>query len=157
MYGKNGDRLVAGDAKVSCNGDAFIMDISSMLPPNIQGMGNGEVELEGDGFHLPFNLKAGDELPDSKNTVHMSMGPVNMHIPFEMTNVKVEGVEEVDTPAGTFEAYKISYDTYTKAAIVKVYGSVVNWYAKGVGNIKTETYDKKGRLISTQELTKFEK
>jgi len=155
---KKGKEVFTGETKMECDGEAILLDISGMMPATMKSMStNAEMELEGDGFRIPNNLKAGDQLPDSKNNVKIAMSGINMNVPIEMSNIKVEAEEEITTPAGTFKALKMSYDSYTKAMMMKVEGKVVNWFAKGIGNIKTETYDKNGKLVSVQELTKFEK
>lgn len=158
MKDKKGKEIFAGDSKVTCNGEALLIDISGMLPDGVKSMtATGEVTMEGDGLIIPTNLKVGDQLPDSKNNIKIDMSGINMNIPVEMTNIKIESEEEITTPAGTFKALKMTYDSYSKAMMMKVEGKVVNWYAKGIGNIKTESYDKNGRLMSVQELTKLER
>lgn len=155
---KKGKETYSGPSTITCDGKSIYFDISDMMPQNVSNVaGTGEVRMEGDGFLLPNNLKAGDKLPDSKNTVVVEVGPMTMTSEFEMTNFQVFGKEKITTPAGTFDAMKISYDNYAKVMMAKVEGSTVTWFAKGVGTIKTETYDKNGKLISTQELVRFTK
>ena len=36
---------------------------------------------------------------------------------------------------------------------IKVNGSMKTWYARGIGAVRTDTYDKKGKLSSSQILT----
>lgn len=156
MQDKKGKEIFAGDSEVVCDGESLHIDISAMLPEGVKNMtATGEMAMEGDGFHLPKGLKVGDQLPDSKNNIKIDMGGIQMNIPVEMTNIKVEAEEEVTTPAGTFKAFKVTYDSYSKAMMMKVEGKVVNWFARNIGNIKTESYDKNGRLMSVQELTKL--
>lgn len=158
MKDKKGKEIFAGDSQVTCDGQSLLIDISAMLPEGVKSMtATGEVTMEGDGLILPTSLKVGDQLPDSKNNIKIDMSGINMNIPVEMTNIKIESEEEITTPAGTFKALKMTYDSYSKAMMMKVEGKVVNWYAKGIGNIKTESYDKNGKLMSVQELTKLER
>lgn len=155
---KKDKELYSGPSKVICDGEKIYFELSDMLPQSVKDMGgSGEVTMEGDGFLLPNNLQAGDQLPDSKNTIHVEVGAMNMKSEFEMTNFKVYGREEVSTPAGTYQAMKISYDNSVKMMMVKAEGHTIIWYAKGVGTVKTESYDKKGKLISSQELVRFKK
>ncbi|GAB5552173.1 MAG: hypothetical protein Sapg2KO_17640 [Saprospiraceae bacterium] len=158
MKDKKGKEIFAGDSQITCNGESLLIDISAMLPEGVKSMAaTGEVTMEGDGFIIPNSLKVGDQLSDSKNNIKIDMSGINMNIPVEMTNIKIESEEEITTPAGTFKALKMTYDSYSKAMMMKVEGKVINWFAKGIGNIKTESYDKNGRLVSVQELTKLEK
>lgn len=158
MKDKKGKEIFAGDSQITCDGESLLIDISAMLPEGVKSMtATGEVTMEGDGFIIPTSLKVGDQLPDSKNNIKIDMSGINMNIPVEMNNIKIESEEEITTPAGTFKALKMTYDSYSKAMMMKVEGKVINWFAKGIGNIKTESYDKNGRLMSVQELTKLEK
>jgi len=79
-----------------------------------------------------------------------------MNITIAITNRKVEAVENVTTPAGTFECYKISYDIDTKMMFtVKVKG--VEWYAKNVGLVKSESYSTDGKLMGSNLLVGVKK
>jgi hypothetical protein len=60
----------------------------------------------------------------------------------------------VTTPAGTFECYKLSFDSEVKT-ILKMTTKSVQWIAKNVGAVKTETFDKNGKSLGTTELTDF--
>ena len=75
----------------------------------------------------------------------------------EIVNRVVESIEEVTTPAGTFECFKLNYDVKSKIGFIKQNYKNSVWYAKGIGAVKTETYDKKGKLDGTTLLTKFKK
>jgi hypothetical protein len=73
-----------------------------------------------------------------------------------ISNRKVLGNETVTVPAGTFNCYKITYDVETKL-MFKINTNVVEYINKGVGNVKTETYDKKGKMLSATVLSEVKK
>ena len=132
--------------------------MSRMIPQeSMAALGGGEAEMEmsGDGFRLPNNLSVGDELPDSKNTISIDAGVMNMNMTMELRDQKVEAKETVTTPAGTFECIRFSYTTYTKMAFVKNESRTVNWYAEGIGTVKSESYDKRDKLVSKMVLTSY--
>jgi hypothetical protein len=56
------------------------------------------------------------------------------------------------TPAGTFSCYKMSSTIETKTMFTMVAKST-DWVAKKVGTVRSETYDKTGKLISYMVLT----
>jgi hypothetical protein len=68
-----------------------------------------------------------------------------------IANRKVEAVEDISVKAGTFKSYKFTGDVNATAMGIKVQTNVIEWYAKGVGIVKTETYEK-GKLQSYTEL-----
>lgn len=75
---------------------------------------------------------------------------------FMVTNRKVIGKESVTTPAGTFECYKISYDIATKM-MINMKTKATEWYARGTGLIKSETYSTDGKLMGSNVLTSIKK
>lgn len=55
--------------------------------------------------------------------------------------------EEISTTAGKFSCIKITYLQQTKSAVVKKETlRVTDWYAKGVGLVRRESYNTKGEL-----------
>ena len=155
-----GKNTLEGSYEVTCKDGTFIMDMSEMLPPQATaalGGGTAEVELNGDGFRLPSKMEVGQTLPDSENTISIAAGPINMAITMNFSEQKVEAIESITTSAGTFECIKFSYVADTKMVLIKTQFKTVNWYAEGVGIVKSLSYDKKGKLESSMELTKFEK
>ena len=106
------------------------------------------IEATGSPLKIPNNLSAGQTVPDA--SVRMRIGFVNC------TAIITEGiclaVEDVTVEAGIFRAYKISQKNNITAMGIKSEGTTLTWYVKGVGAVKTESYDKNNKLISVQEL-----
>ena len=65
------------------------------------------------------------------------------------TERKITGKEKLTTPAGTFDCFIMEETVTTKAMMQKEVEKTVSWYAYGVGLVKENTYDKKGKLVST--------
>ena len=72
--------------------------------------------------------------------------PVSVNMTVTTQNRKVEAEEKITTPAGTFDCLKITYDMVSKIGFVKVQGSSVEWYSPGTGTIRSESYNKRGKL-----------
>jgi hypothetical protein len=112
-----------------------------------------EVSVEGGSLEMPSGMKAGDMLKDGDLKMSFSSGGMNvMNMAVSVTNRKVEAVENLTTPAGTFECYKISYDIATKMMGINVKMKGIEWYAKGVGMVKSETYNKDAKLQGSMVL-----
>ena len=79
-----------------------------------------------------------------------------MNMSVSITNRKVEAVENITTPAGTFECYKITYDVATKM-MINVKMKATEWYAKNVGMVKSESYTSDGKLAGSTLLTGLKK
>lgn len=60
------------------------------------------------------------------------------------------GVEVLQTEAGRFECTKLSMEVRKRAWWMSSKDKIVEWYAKGIGLVKSETYNKRGKL---QEVT----
>jgi hypothetical protein len=109
-------------------------------------------EASGTAMQIPNNLSVGQTLPDASAKV--KIGFINCSA--QMTEGKVLAEESITTEAGTFDCYKVSQKTNAKAIGIKTEGTTLTWYAKGIGTVKTETLDKKGKVIQSQELIKSE-
>jgi hypothetical protein len=69
---------------------------------------------------------------------------------------KVEKKESITTSAGTFECFKIVSESEMKMMVKKTSKTAV-WFAKGVGMVKMESYNKKNEVEASMLLTKLEK
>jgi hypothetical protein len=111
-----------------------------------------EVEIKGNNMEIPLNPTPGQTLPDANIEMAMKMGIMNMKMTADVTNRKVEAIEEISVTGGSFKCYKFSGDVNTVAMGIKVQSKTVEWFAKGIGTVKTESYDKKGNLTGRTEL-----
>jgi hypothetical protein len=106
------------------------------------------VEASGTTMKIPNNLAVGQTLDDA--SVKMKIGFINCSA--IMTEGKCLAIEDITVEAGTFHCHKITQKTNARAMGIKNEGTTLTWYAKGVGAVKTETYDEKNKLQSSQEL-----
>ena len=97
---------------------------------------------------IPADIYEGMELPDYSIEIKI------MFITSKMgcKDRKVIGRESVTTPAGTFDCYVIEETMTAKAMMVNEKPRQVSWYARGVGLVKQQTFDKK-KLTGTTLLT----
>jgi hypothetical protein len=86
----------------------------------------------------------------------MDMGGMKMNMTVDITNRKVNAKESITTPAGTFNCYAISSNSETKMGL-KMMFEIKEWVAEGMGVIKSETYNKNGKLMGYTELTSINK
>lgn len=115
-----------------------------------------EVKASGDFIEFPDQIEAGTTLNDG--TINLELGSDNSFgtiASMQVLNRKVLESGELTTKAGTFDGYKVSFDYVFNIGIIKLRGSGIEWYVKGIGIVKSESYSKKGKLRSTRELTKI--
>ena len=156
---KKGKEVHTGSYNIACQGDGYVIDVADMLSPALmKGTYGMDVEVSGEALMYPNNLKVGDELPDASAEIEVSSGGMKvMTMTFNLSNRKVILEESVTTTVGTFNCYKLEYDFHMNAGFVKKTYKVVQWIAEGVGAVKDETYNEKGQLESSSELTSFER
>ena len=144
----------------SCEGDMVKIDFESIMPQEmLNQLGpSAEIKMNGTDIELPNNLSVGQELSDANVDITMDMGPVNMKMGVKTINRTVEKSEKVSTPAGDFDCLVLYEDHVVKPPMGKEQSSPSRtWIAEGVGMIKQISYNKKGDVISTSELTAFSK
>jgi hypothetical protein len=145
------------DYTVECENGVFKFDMSVMISPEqTEAFQNMDFTVDGDFLEIPSNPSVGDELKDGHYKIAVMVGPMAMNMYLDVTNRKVFALEKVTTEAGEFDCAGIEYDSAAKFGI-KVQAHVKEWYAKNVGLVKSETYNKKGKLIGSSKLTSYKK
>jgi hypothetical protein len=148
--------LGVSDLEMRCEGGVFYMDMKNFMSQGAIGDPNAEMKVDANDLAFPSNLKVGETLPDGNITMSFAAGLIPMNMSIRIFNRKVEAIENINTPAGTFECYKMTYDMESKIGM-KVTSSVKQWYAKNTGAVRTESFDKNGKLIGYSELTAYHK
>ena len=139
-------------------GDILYMDMSNFINKAAfkkEGEIPADIQITGNNMEIPMNPKVGVQLPDANVEMALKIGFINMKMSALITNRKVEAIESVTVKAGTFESYKFTSDVKSAAMGFQVNSSSIAWYVKGIGMVKTESYDKKGKLQSHMELVEL--
>lgn len=152
------DSVFVSELEMKCKDGRYYVDMESYIGEStLTPYSNMETTFEVENMTIPAEMKAGETLDNGKVTVTISNNGMKiMTISVNISNRKVEAKEDISTPAGTFECYKISYDISTKM-IITIKASIVEWYAKNIGVIRSESYNKKGKLTGYTVLTGFQK
>lgn len=142
-----GKELSSGDLHMSCENGIFKMNMQNFLDDEMMKSFEGmEVTVDATDLDYPLSLSPGMALNDGQVTVSAtSQGIPMMSMVVKIYDRKVEAVEDVTTPAGTFSCYKMSYTVETKMMFTIV-AKGSDWMAKKVGVVRSETYDKNGNL-----------
>ncbi len=152
----NKEKLVFKDEiTVHQKGDKLYLDMSNFINKAAfqqEGEIPANIEVTGNNMEIPLNPTPGDILPDAHVAMALKMGFINMKISADLTNRKVEAIEDITVKGGTFKCYKFSSDINSVAMGIKVKAKSAEWYAKGIGTVKSESYDKDGKLQSRTEL-----
>ncbi|MBO7321798.1 MAG: hypothetical protein J6U80_07740 [Bacteroidales bacterium] len=133
------------DMKITLNSEGTTSYMYDMK----KSMAIQDVVTMGDVSSLPSDLKVGQSVPDGKINIKVK----SVGASFLLTERKVLSEEVVNTPAGTFNTYKMDEHQTNKVLVSTKTFHIITWYAKNIGCIKQEVYDKKGKLLRTLELT----
>ncbi len=154
MKDKEGEQIMDSSYDISCNGNGISIDFKSMS--NAQMMKqfeNFEYEISGKNLDLPNNLSVGQKLDDGFMNMKISMG-ITMEVKITIKDREIIAKETITTPAGTFECYVMT-STVEMDMMKTMKSSSKQWIAEGVGMVKQESYDEKGKLTNKTLLTKF--
>jgi hypothetical protein len=138
-------------------GDKLYIDMGNFINKAMfqrNGEIPAEVQITGNNMEIPSNPNQGDALPDANIEMSMKMGFINMKMSAQISNRKVESIEDITVKAGTFKSYKFTSDVNATAMGIKVKTNAKEWYVKGIGIVKTENYDN-GKLQSYTELVEI--
>ncbi|GAB3327298.1 hypothetical protein GCM10027299_27740 [Larkinella ripae] len=145
----------------TCTGSELIADLSGMIMATNDAMKDMEVRVKENKLIYPKQLGAGNKLPDGELTAEMyNKGSKMMDMNLNIVNRLVDGKESLTTPAGTFDVYKISSEVnMTNRAmgipIRATFRSVSYRTNEVLFDIKTETYNKNGKLKGYTVLSKL--
>lgn len=156
---KNDKDVLTNTLKYKCEGNRFLFDMNSFIDKKtLESYKDMKVEMTIDEVDIPIGVTAGTTLKDGSIIMKVvSEGPIQMSIKTLITNRKVEAIETITTPAGTFECLKLTQTITTDMGMAKVTIKTVDWISKNVGTVKSESYSKAGKLTSTMTLQSITK
>jgi hypothetical protein len=154
---KKGELIAETNYEMSCTGDRVSIDFKSMMSPQImQQFKDMKTEITGTNLDLPNSLSVGQTLPDASMEIKISLSGINMDMATQIKNRKVIDKESVTTPAGTFVCFVITYNSDLNMSMgMSQSNSGKQWISEGVGMVKQEDYNEKGKVTSSSLLTSF--
>lgn len=113
-----------------------------------------ELKLKGDNsFTIKKHASAGESIPDRTYSLIFNMLKNEINI----SGAAYMGEEKVSTTVGKFDCIKISYLKRTKIVLKTETVRVTEWYAEGIGLVKSESYNTKGEPDGKTILVKIVK
>jgi hypothetical protein len=140
----------------SCAGGKFLINMKGFFnPATMAAYKDMDLTIDATDIDMPSNPTVGEVLKEGTLTMKASTNGFQvMNMTLRMYNRKVAAIETITTSAGTFECIKITYDMET-SGMFRLLTKGVEWYAKEVGAVKTESYDANGKLTGSSQLTKI--
>jgi hypothetical protein len=157
IFDKKGKETSSSEFVAQCSDGAYKADFSNFINPEMYEAYQGaEITVTGDQLIMPEKLSVGASLPDASVHMEVKMGLV-IKMDSKLTNRKVEEEVKIKTPVKEFDAVKVSADEYFKVPLYTRNAKANYYYAQGYGQVKYESFDKKGNLSAYMLLTKFNK
>ncbi|HEY6902030.1 MAG TPA: hypothetical protein VI233_15345 [Puia sp.] len=145
LFDKKEKSMAKANSVVRCNGGVMMIDMKMLLPQQQQEQYGNKIDAKAEDFYLeyPGGMKVGDALKDGTMTLNINNGGMSQTLNMLISDRKVEGQESVTTPAGTWDCLKISYrckiGIKTGPINIPFNFEGMEWYAPGVGVIKTQS------------------
>jgi hypothetical protein len=146
FFDKKGKTLNKAVNEIKCIGGALQMNLKMMLgEQQVKAWGeNAKVTAKGEFLEFPASIREGDQLKDGKLEMDIKTEQgLDISMQLDITNRKAISKETITSPAGTWECMKLTSDQKITSRIagigIPIKMEVTEWYAPGVGVIKTET------------------
>lgn len=150
------DILMQDTIRFHCKDNVFYIDMDKYVnQEQMEAFKGMEIKVVTEDLMYPPKLSTGQILKDGSIRIEMETGMMNMSMTTNIINRKVEAYETITTPAGNFKCYKISEDIESKMGFVNMTLHNVVWIVKDIGTIRSESYNKKGKLDGVTELVKI--
>ncbi|MBK8442530.1 MAG: hypothetical protein IPL35_03530 [Sphingobacteriales bacterium] len=164
MNDEKNKEMMQGTYGLMCKDEKMYIDMSRMMPANMsEQFPDAKMVFDNQYLDFPSNPKVGDHLNDFSTTMEMQTnGNTMMTMKIYITDRTVEREENLTTAAGTFTCLVFSENSKSETymgnlKLMTINSSSKMWYAKDMGMVKTESYDKKGKLESRVELVEFKR
>ncbi len=155
VFDRKDKSMAVSSGTVQCKGGVLMMDMKMMMAPQQSGqMQSTEASAKGMYLEYPSSLSVGQDLKDGRFEMDMKMATgIPASVSLDITDRHVEAKEKVTTPAGTWDAYKITYQSKTLINMgfgVPFKMEMTEWFVPGFGVVRAESKYGKTELISIE-------
>ncbi|WP_460684995.1 TapB family protein [Niabella aquatica] len=155
VFDKKGKSMGSGKGVMQCKNGVLMIDMRMLLSPQqMEQFKNAKVEGKSTYMEYPASLSAGQVLQDGSFNMDVKMeNGITATVSIDVTNRKVEAKEKVTTSAGTWDAYKITYDAKTVITMgigIPIKMQLTEWFVPDFGMVKSSS------KWGTQELVSIE-
>jgi hypothetical protein len=158
LYDKNDEEIYNNTFEAKCVDGKFQFDMTYRMDGGaLQSYQDMDIEVDATEFEIPdIDASPGTQLEDSQLVVSIaSTAGINLNMTVLITDRLVESKENVTTPAGSFDCIVLTQNISTKM-LLNVKSSSKEWYSENIGMVRSESYNKRGKLTGYSELTKLE-
>ncbi|SDT66572.1 hypothetical protein SAMN05216490_4714 [Mucilaginibacter mallensis] len=131
-YDKNGELINSSNAVYKCDGGVMMMDMSvntqqqSQQPAQPNAKVNFKVINQGY-MEYPSGMQVGDHLKDATSQMEIDMNNgMTSVMTIQITDRIIAGKENVTTPAGSWNCFKITYKTTSSTTFKGAHADTIN-------------------------------
>jgi len=163
MVDEKGKILSEGAGKFKCNAGVLYIDAKVAIPQeSMAAYKDMDVKADEVFIDYPATPAVGQRLNNVSYKMEMyNKGSLFSTITLAQSNRKIESKETVTSGMGSWECYKITYDSQFKATIggigIPINMKVTEWFAPGFGVVKSEIYNKNGKFLGATQITSIGK
>ncbi len=154
---KKNQEIFSTEYNANCDNGLFSLDMIrffSFDKLSEHQKNNLSLKIDGDVLEFPVGMKPGDQLNNGTITIKVNSESFTLvTMSFKVFNRKIVGEEQITTPAGSFMCKKVTFDFESKFGIINIKGTGKEWYHNDAVVIRSESYNKKGKLLDYHELT----
>jgi membrane-bound inhibitor of C-type lysozyme len=146
-YDKNGKAMGQNTVSYKCDGKAVMVEMNFNVPQQQSEKSQKmDVKLSGGFAEFPADMKVGDHLKDASTQMQMGTnGNTAATTTVQITNRVVAAQENVTTPAGTWNCFKITYNTTSSTSLNGVNAAQMDTVNNALSKLKA----KFGKLMKT--------
>lgn len=150
-----GGRMYGGpielEAAVEADGDVLV-DVAASLASAMRNLlPDRAVTAEPCYTLLPSDMEPGDRLPDAACTVGAAFASYDVAV----SERSVLRRESIATPAGDFDCVVVSEHKVERGPGRNRVTTALTWYARGIGMVRHDTYDRNMKLETSEVLTEI--
>lgn len=159
MTDKKGEVFSEAVTEMSCEEGIFKMNMQQFIAPaTMESIEEMEVEIDATDIEYPTDYDENTALPDASIKIKAGMSGITvMNIETYVSDRKIEKTETIETEAGSFKCLKMSQTTEVKSKLINMKTTSKEWFLPGFGVVRSESYDKKGKLSGYTVLTSLTK
>lgn len=154
-FDKKGKSLGGGVGTMQCENGSLMIDMKVMMnPQQMEQFKNAKLQSKGAYMEYPSSLSAGQQLSDANFSMDMVLeSGMEANMSIDITNRKVAAKEKITTPAGSWDAYKITYDAKTVITMgigIPIKMQMTEWFVPDFGVVKSSSKWGSQELISIE-------
>ena len=139
------------------DGNEYVISLKEAMAENLAQLGGNFQIMEGsENLRYPIALTENMELQPAKMSIKASVQGMELVMGLAVKDRKTFGVEEVTTPAGTFECIKFTENQVLSLMGQEQVTQVTYWYGKEIGLVKQTSYSMGGLVAAELQLQKIE-